>query len=291
MFLCSGAQVDEVKVNKARVFLCLMENVNYHKVYTYFVSGSFTLFFQPQYDSDSNKVRGFEGLIRIYENNKVVMYPQELFSIVNGTGLEDEIGFWVVKKAFEFLIETKKVKFSLSVNVDGNTLSSDRFLEYLKKLKKSYPNVATNRLEFEIVESEKIFDLESACHKIKRVSDMGFGIALDDFGVGYSSLFYLKLLPINNLKIDRAFVFDIVNNSTSVSIAKTIINLSRLIGTDCVAEGVETAEQLSTLKKLGCNVFQGFLISRPIPFDELGNWYQQWNERCKKINIRDSHHD
>jgi len=124
-------------------------------------------------------------------------------------------------------------------------------------------------LKLELTESALIDGIDKAIEKMRALKAIGIGFSLDDFGTGYSSLSYLRRLPLDQLKIDRSFVSDIMTNTSDAVIAQTIIGMARNLGLDVIAEGVETRDQFEFLEQHGCNGYQGFLFSRPLPRDEF----------------------
>jgi len=135
-------------------------------------------------------------------------------------------------------------------------------------------------LKLELTESMLVENIEDVIHKMAELKSHGLRFSLDDFGTGYSSLAYLKRMPLDQLKIDRSFIRDILKEESSAAIAQSIISLSRAMGLPVIAEGVETEEQREFLTRLGCHAFQGYLFSRPIPLDDFE---KQWLPAARNV--------
>ncbi|EDM23874.1 diguanylate cyclase/phosphodiesterase (GGDEF & EAL domains) [Caminibacter mediatlanticus TB-2] len=225
----------------------------------------FSLYLQPKVDM-TGKIVGCEGLIRWIKNNQIIP-PNEFIPIAEKSGLILKIGEWVMKKSFDIVKEfqndedLKNIK--LSFNVSPLQFKCENFLLNLEKIKEF-----ANMLEIEITESVFIEDKKKAKEIIEKIHNLGFKINLDDFGTGYSSLSVLKEFDIDYLKIDKAFIDDIMSENGMVFV-KTIVNMSKSLSIKTVAEGVESKEQFNILKNIGVDVYQGYLFSKPLPKEEF----------------------
>jgi EAL domain-containing protein (putative c-di-GMP-specific phosphodiesterase class I) len=182
------------------------------------------------------------------------------------------LGNWVLESACKQLSawagQEKTANLTLAVNISVRQMSHPDFVgEVLGTLVRTAANPMNLRLE--LTESMFVEHFEAIIQKMKALKTYGVKFSIDDFGTGFSSLSYLKRLPIDQLKIERTFVQDIVLDSSSIAIAESIILLSRALGLSVIAEGVETEAQRETLVRLGCSSFQGWLISQPLPVQEF----------------------
>lgn len=230
-----------------------------------------TVFFylQPQYDMDKS-LRGFEALARMRDSDGAFISPAEFIPIAENTGLIDKIDLRVFTLAVEFLeklLEKGNNDLVISVNVSVRHLMKNDFLKDIKSIIESH-NVPADHLEIEITESIMIDSAEKALQCIQEIKDMGIKIAIDDFGTGYSSLSYLNILPADILKIDKSFI-DVMNDSeSSKQYVSTIISIGHILNLKVISEGVESPDQIETLKANNCDFIQGFVWGRPLPPDE-----------------------
>ena len=230
------------------------------------VDKNFQLYYQPQFYTQSEKLRGFEALLRWHDEDLGWISPEHFVPLAEETHLVIPLGNWVMETALKTLSEWEtKFNFDgiMSVNVSPIQFCQDDFLQkFLKAVEKH--GVLTKHLEIEVTEGVLIENVESVIAKLQAVKDMGIGISLDDFGTGYSSLRYLQMLPLTTLKIDKSFIKNI---SSETNLTEGILSLVSKMGLDTIAEGVEREEQLELLKKFNCNTIQGFLRGKPMPKD------------------------
>ncbi len=225
----------------------------------------FELFYQAQVDI-KGKCLGAEGLLRWRHPDLGLVSPLEFIPIAEESGLMVSIGRWVLEEACQCLarwsVNPALRDFVLAINVSVVELNQTDWVEIvLDTVRKT--GADPTKLKLEVTESVMAYDIEQVVSKLSKLRLFGINISLDDFGTGYSSLTYLKSLPLNQLKIDKSFVRDILDDPDDKAIAETIISLARMMRLDVIAEGVETKEQLEMLKKMGCGVFQGYLFSKP----------------------------
>lgn len=233
-------------------------------------AGQFLLYFQPQVFDDS--VTGAEALIRWRHPQRGLLPPGEFIPLAEETGLILPLGDWVLNAACVQLAlwaqDEKTRSLRLAVNISAKQLLKPDFIEcVLRALSLNGANPAL--LSLELTESMLVENLEDVIEKMGELRRHGLHLSLDDFGTGYSSLTYLKRLPLNELKIDRSFVCDMLLNLRGRAVVETIIHLSSGLGIGVMAEGVETEEQRAFLAERGCHNYQGFLVSRPIPAEEF----------------------
>ena len=240
--------------------------------------GSFQLYYQPQYNIKTEKLRGFEALLRWHDDELGWISPEQFIPLAEETTkIITSIGDWVMETAMSVLAKwERKFNFEgiISVNVSPIQFKQTDFIEKLIEKVIRF-GITKSHLEIEITEGVLIDNLQDTVSKLEIIRQMGIGISLDDFGTGYSSLRYLQMLPLTTLKIDKSFVANIQNGRES-NITESIVSMVSKMGLDTIAEGVETNEQLEILKKFKCNNLQGFLKGRPMPV-----------ELCEKLLSKD----
>jgi len=230
---------------------------------------SFTLHYQPIVDMYSGKIIKFEALIRWTSPEFGMVSPSIFIKLAEENGLIIPIGNWVIRESCRFAarLETAGLSdVSVSINISPIQLRHKDFVDTVKDAI-SESGVQPERVELEITESLLIDTPELSLKKLHEIKELGIRIALDDFGQGYSSLTYLRMLPIHTLKIDKAFL-DNMNSEPNGQIIRTIIALAHGMKVVVVAEGVETGEQFRFLNENDCDLAQGYYISRPVPESE-----------------------
>lgn len=243
-----------------------------------------TLYYQPQLDVSTNKVSGLEALLRWNSPELGFVSPNKFIKIAEDTHLIIPIGEWVLRTACLFLKELHQNghKLSISVNISMLQLLQDDFVDKVIEIL-DVSRLNPKYLEIEITESVLMESYEAIEERLKLLKSKGIRIALDDFGKGYSSLNYLKQLPISTLKIDKSFVDTISIDDKKKSLADLIVKIGRTMGLCVVAEGVETHEQLNYLIKHKCTTIQGYLFSRPIPREKVMDFI---NERAANVSFK-----
>lgn len=230
----------------------------------------FVLYYQPQVNAAG--IIGVEALLRWNHPQRGLLLPGEFIPLAEETGLILGLGNWALETACAQIAawanQRDKAPFAVSVNISALEFRQADFVDrVLAALHRTGANPTT--LKLELTESMLVENIEDVIAKMTELRAHGLSFSLDDFGTGYSSLSYLKRLPLDQLKIDRTFVRDILVDVSSGAIAQTIISLSKAMGLSVIAEGVETEGQRDFLKHLGCSSFQGFLYGRPLPLEEL----------------------
>ncbi len=173
--------------------------------------------------------------------------------------------------------KTLGLDINLSINLEGELLQEPDFIPRLGDVLNRYPDIPASNLTLEILETSALEDIFSVSKTMTECSRrLGVNFSIDDFGTGYASLTYLKHLPVTELKVDQSFVKDLHTEPQSLSIMESIIGMGDAFNLDVIAEGVETDEQATLLLKLGCNMAQGYHISRPMPPAEIPDWIAQW---------------
>ena len=224
---------------------------------------------QPQFDM-SHKLRGFEALARMKDDDGNIISPVEFIPAAERIGLIDTIDLTVYKKAASFfgdLIWKTGTDIKLSINVSVKHLMKRDFVEEIKDLLEE-SGIPANQLEIEITESIMIESAEKATSCLNELKAMGIRIAIDDFGTGYSSLSYLNSFPADILKIDKSFIDKMNMNESSKKYVEAIISMAHVLDLKVIAEGVEEQEQIETLQSINCDHIQGFIWGRPLPEEE-----------------------
>ena len=236
----------------------------------------FVLYYQPKVDLKSNRIVGFEALLRWHHPTKGTILPDRFIPIAEESSLIVEIGNWVLHEACaqsRAWQDAEGREVPVAVNVSGRQIHNG--LADIVRAALDRAQLAPHCLEIELTESAVMSNTEAAIEALSSLRDMGVGISLDDFGTGYSSLSYLKRLPVTGLKIDQSFVRDLVSDPDDSAIVRAIIVVGQELSLDVTAEGVETAEQVTFLKTHGCAQAQGFLFARPMPANELRALFPQ----------------
>ncbi|MCR1950245.1 EAL domain-containing protein [Clostridium sp. DSM 100503] len=228
------------------------------------------MLYQPKIKVDTEEVIGFESLVRWNSKSLGPVSPSEFIPIAESSGLIIPIGKYIINESFKkckelTLITTKK--FKMAINLSEVQIRDEDIVSFISESLKFY-DLNSEYIEFEITESIIMKSAEKNINTLEKLKHIGVSLALDDFGTGYSSLSYLRTLPIDVLKIDKSFIDGIVVEEKSEYIINSIVELSHYLSLLVVAEGVETKEQLDFLKKISCDVIQGYYFSKPIEFDE-----------------------
>lgn len=231
----------------------------------------FIMYYQPQYYAGNRKLRGVEALIRWKDEKSQFISPGTFIPVAEKNGSIVPIGKWVVEQSVSQYAAWRKqfgFPFIMSINISALQYKKEDFVESIVKVLKQY-EVSPSEIELEITESVLIDDFKSVYEKLKVLRDYGIRISLDDFGTGFSSLSYLKRLPIDTLKIDKSFIDTVLTDSATRVITESIINMVKALGFESVAEGVEDERQYRYLHAIGCDVIQGYLFSKPLTPEEM----------------------
>ena len=237
-----------------------------HKIRTALEKDNVFFNLQPQYDME-HKLRGFEALARMKDENGDFISPGEFIPVAEKVGLVDKLDGAVFRKSSEFfgeLLRKYDLDIILSVNVSVRHLMKKDFIEEIESILQN-SNIPPKNLEIEITESIMIDSVDKALQVINAIEEMGVQIAIDDFGTGYSSLSYLNRFPANLLKIDKSFIDKMNDNDSSKQYVASIIAIGHIMGFNVISEGVEEDEQISVLKEIGCDYIQGYIWGKPLP--------------------------
>lgn len=243
--------------------------------------GEFELHYQPQIDLEKDEIYGVEALIRWRTPERGLVPPADFIPLAEDSGIIIPIGKWVLREACtqkKKWIEQGLPPSVVSVNISAIQLQQNDFVDIVKTVLED-TDLPPEALCLEITESTAIMNWTDSINKLQQLNELGIHIAIDDFGIGYSSLSMLKQLPITNVKIDRSFVQDMVVNPDDAAIATAIISLARKLGLIVIAEGVETEDQKVLLMKEKCNCIQGYIYSKPLLPEECAAFMRNYASR------------
>jgi diguanylate cyclase (GGDEF)-like protein len=263
-----GYQFFNVEIKNIYNTKCeLRQNIN-----TAINNNEFYLEYQPQYNAITNRVVGVEVLLRWQHPTKGNIPPAEFIPYAEDSGLIIEIGKIVLDKAISKGAEWNNAgvitDIRIAINVSPQLLYQEEFINTVNNILVKYgcnPNI----LKFEITEQVVIKNQSAAISKLHKIRKLGIEISIDDFGSGYSSLAYLKDLPVDQLKIDRSFIVNITEEKRNQAIIESIMQLSRGLNLSVIAEGVETKEEVDFLIRAGCYNIQGYYFSKPLKYSEF----------------------
>jgi len=233
--------------------------------------GQFFLVYQPLYYLKDERIAQVEALIRWKHPKKGMLYPDQFIELAEQSGNIVNIDMWVIESACRQLRAWKDCNRSpiiISVNISAKTFETAQFIPNLVKLLNKY-EVEPTLLQLELTERILIKNIEDSINKLNELRKMGIGIAIDDFGIGYSSLSYMIRLPIDSIKIDKSFVQNINLSKEAKAIVSTIINLCKSLRFKVIAEGIESEHELEYLRCNDCDIGQGYYFSKPIPIYEV----------------------
>jgi EAL domain-containing protein (putative c-di-GMP-specific phosphodiesterase class I) len=254
-----------------------LDKIRYEEeIHTALLSNQFVLYYQPQISLRTGNVIGAEALIRWQHPQRGMVPPDQFIGIAEQTGQIIPIGYWVIQQACHYLRDRQQrqlPQIPIHVNLSALQLSDPNLPQFLADVFEQSA-IDTQYFGIEITETALLNDANLALSILTELKAMGVSLAIDDFGIGYSSLGLLKNLPFDTLKIDRSFVMDLEDDHDDRKIVEAIIAMSHKLNLHIVAEGIETPFQREMLSSFACDAGQGYLISRPIPsteFDALAN--------------------
>ena len=239
------------------------------------------LYFQPQLRMADCQVIAFEALIRWNHPEKGLITPGAFLPAVANSHLEIPLGQWVLKEAIHQMNRWREAgeALAVSINISAPHLMDRKFADYLEGYLQSHPEVSPGQITLEVLESTALEDTKRASNVLARCQSLGLQVALDDFGTGFSSLTYLRTLPVDVIKIDKSFVRNMLTDANDRAIVESVIFLAQRFDHPVLAEGVETLEHAAALRDMGCNLVQGYGIARPMPSDEVLDWLDNWRQR------------
>ncbi|MCK5761769.1 MAG: bifunctional diguanylate cyclase/phosphodiesterase, partial [Candidatus Izimaplasma sp.] len=248
----------------------LQKEVDFENKVNEYSLDDFEVYLQPVLYTKSQEVYGFEGLIRLFDENKRIINTQEIIKVYERKGEISKLDKYVFENVCKHSVKIKKIfkkNYSFSFNISPITLSKD-FISFIKKMVKKY-QIDPQFFVIEIIETLGFKDIEDSLKLLGQLKKLGFKIAMDDFGMGYSSLSYITKLPLSIIKIDRHFVHNYQTNEFDRMIMLTIKDISKSLNIKIIVEGIETIEQLEFIKDIGAHYFQGYLHSKPMSISNL----------------------
>jgi len=241
----------------------------------------FVVYYQPIVNAQKHVCVGLEALVRWHHPQKGLLFPDAFIPVAEKSSLIVPLGERVLQQVVGDLIGWHAIgidpKF-ISVNLSPKQLSHPGLLSMISQIVEKV-DFRSNWLEFEITESYTFQNYDRAVALLEQIHDMGIKLSIDDFGIGYSSLSYLKKLPVHKLKIDRSFVMDVPGKKDDVALVRTIVAMGKSLGLQVVAEGVETKEQEAFLDDLGCDLMQGYLYAKPMPKEATEEYMKTLQKR------------
>lgn len=241
---------------------------------------NFSMVFQPQRYAADGRLRGVEALIRWKDEQGAMISPAVFIPIAEKNGAIVPIGNWVIEKSVQtFAVWQEQYEYPLvlSINISAVQCKQNDFIDSVMHILERY-NVAPEKIELEITETILVDNFEETKERLCDLKKTGIHISLDDFGTGFSSLSYLKGLPIDTLKIDKSFVDTLLIDDNTKIITESIIYMGKRLGYETIAEGVETEEQFAYLKELSCDMIQGYYTGRPMPPEGIENLLKELAE-------------
>jgi diguanylate cyclase (GGDEF)-like protein/PAS domain S-box-containing protein len=242
--------------------------------------GEFLLHYQPILSAESGNITGVEALLRWQHPTQGMISPNQFIPHLEELGLMGEVGRWVLRTACLQNVEWQQQGLKpirMAVNVSAQQFHLGDIAKTVREVL-SESGLDPKWLELELTESLALHDAESSVAIMKDLKRMGVSLSLDDFGTGWSSLSYLRRFPLDRIKIDRSFMRDIATQPAAEAVVRSIISLSRSLGFDCVAEGVESRQQLEYLQRQSCPEVQGFLFSAPLLGTDCGQLQRSWTD-------------
>lgn len=248
--------------------------------------GQFEVYYQPKINIHTRQVTGAEALVRWKHPTKGFISPEKFVPVAEEAGMIIELGEWILRTACKETRKLQQLGFStlnIAVNISTVQFTDGNLLPMVSKALKD-TMLPPEFLELEITESAVMHDPEEVINSLHELSRIGLGLAIDDFGTGYSSLAYLKRFPVHTLKIDRAFITDISSDNDDVAIVEAVLGLGKHFNMKVVAEGVEDEDQLQFLQSQGCDIAQGYYISKPMPVAMYLAWLRKWSHGVQGVD-------
>lgn len=250
----------------------------------------FSLSLQPQLCAKNKKLFGFEALLRWQHPERGMISPEDFIPILENSQHMIELGYWIIHRCFELASSFKKqgwADIKIAINLSAGQFADLNLPTYLQSLLDKF-SLSAQQFELELTEQTLVKDIDNTIAMMDSLKVMGFSFAIDDFGTGYSSLAYIKRMPIDVIKIDKSFVFGMLENHADYQIIMSTIAMVKNLGLTVIAEGVETGAQLRSLTENDCDIIQGYYFSKPVPevdlFDFIDNQIQDgyWKTKVDK---------
>ncbi|GLX78967.1 hypothetical protein tinsulaeT_23070 [Thalassotalea insulae] len=233
--------------------------------------GQFSLSLQPQVMAKSKKIYGFEALLRWRHPEKGMISPDDFIPILENSEHMVELGYWVIRRCFEIVKQLQRYGLKdvrIAMNLSAGQFVDGNLPQYLHALLREF-SLPARLFELELTEQTLVKDIDRAIEMMNNLRTIGFSFAIDDFGTGYSSLAYIKKMPVDVIKIDKSFIFGMLENHADYQIITSTIAMVKNLGLTVVAEGVESSAQLRSLSESNCDIIQGYYFSKPVPEKEL----------------------
>lgn len=272
MFKAKSMGKDKIQYFDGAILNDFLQNVTIeNKLKEAVFSQNFIMHFQPQFRTTDRGLRGVEALIRWRDDTGDMISPAVFIPIAEKNGTIVPIGTWVIEESLKAYAEWRRkyhYPLIMSINISAIQYKQPDFIDKLLQILEKY-QISPYEIELEITESILIDDFEEITERLAILRDIGIKISLDDFGTGFSSLSYLKGLPIDTLKIDKSFIDTVITDENTRIITESIIYMVKKLGFETIAEGVETEEQFRYLNEISCDIIQGFYLGRPMPAEHI----------------------
>ncbi len=253
-------------------------NENIERIRNALIAGEFELYYQPKVNLRLGRVIGAEALIRWHHPHKGLLLPEAFLPMLENHSLSIDIDNWVINTAMSQIESwhASGLELPVSVNISKRQLQQQDFIDTLRLLLNAHPTVKPGDLSMEILETSIMRDLTRVSRLIEECRELGIKFSLDNFGNGYSSLTYLKGLPINELKIDQSVMRDMLTNFDDLAIIEAVLALATAFNLEVIAEGMESNQQGEMLLQIGCDRAQGYAVALPMPADDFEKWATNW---------------
>lgn len=272
MFKAKNMGKDKIQYFDGAILEDFLQNVTIEtKLKEAVFAQNFMMYFQPQFRTTDRALRGVEALIRWKDDTGDMISPAVFIPIAEKNGTIVPIGTWVIEESLKAYAEWKRkyhYPLIMSINISAIQYKQPDFIDKLLQILEKY-EISPYEIELEITESILIDDFTEITERLAVLRDIGIKISLDDFGTGFSSLSYLKGLPIDTLKIDKSFIDTVITDENTRIITESIIYMVKKLGLETIAEGVETEEQFQYLNEISCDIIQGFYLGKPMPAEDI----------------------
>ena len=240
----------------------------------------FRLEYQPQVDLKTGGIVGFEALLRWYPADERETSPAEFVPMLESSGQISKVGAWIIDTAcgrWREWLDAKLVSpgARISINVSPHQFANGNLGRLLRKAIERHA-LEPASVEIELTESAVLLDTSETRRALRQIRKLGIGLSMDDFGTGYATMAYLQRFRFDTLKIDRSFIQRICTNKKDLAIALSMIQLAHVLELKTVVEGVEKADQLASLRRMGCDIGQGHYFSHPLPADAVPDFLRDW---------------
>ncbi len=252
----------------------------------------FSLCLQPQLAAKSKKMYGFEALLRWKHPERGMIAPDDFIPILENSEHMIILGYWVIRRCFELVVQIRQQGYKnirIAINLSAIQFTDPKLVAYFQQLLAEF-DLSAEHFELELTEQTLVKNVDQAIYVMDSLKEMGFTFAIDDFGTGYSSLAYLKKMPIDVIKIDKSFVFGMLENHADYQIIVSTIAMVKNLGLTVIAEGVESSAQLRSLIEHHCDLVQGYYFSKPIPELEIMDFIRHnivddfWKTTAEKVS-------